>query len=76
MNVKQIIEKHLKDGGFAGLRNSEYQCSCVIEDTCTCDWPWWYCEPCYPAPDLAEANDSVTLPDKSDTEKAKRESEI
>ena len=47
MNVKEIIEKYLKDNGFDGLCNSDSECGCDLEDLMPCDNECGDCEPAY-----------------------------
>lgn len=37
MNVKEIIEKHLRDNGFDGLVNTDIPCGCLIGELIICD---------------------------------------
>lgn len=52
MNVKQIVEKYLKDNGYDGLFNGDAECGCLLEDLCPCggDYGDWNCEPGYKLP--------------------------
>jgi hypothetical protein len=47
MNIKEIVENHLKEGGFEGLYNSDIQCACELEDLAPCAQMQDDCEPGY-----------------------------
>ena len=32
MNIKEIVEKYLKDNGYDGLCNSDFSCGCGLKD--------------------------------------------
>lgn len=44
MTVKEIIEQHLKAGGFDGLFVPG-ECSCLLDDLCVCDGCMLECQP-------------------------------
>ena len=46
MTLLEIVEKHLKDGGYDGLYNPG-ECSCKSGDLWPCDSPQGHCEPGY-----------------------------
>jgi hypothetical protein len=46
MNLKEIIEAHLKDNGFSGLYCVEWECGCRLGDLFPCGAPHLlYCIP-------------------------------
>jgi hypothetical protein len=36
MNVLQIIEKYLRENGYDGLCNVDYECGCSVDDLAPC----------------------------------------
>lgn len=42
MNVKEIIEKYLKENGYDGLYEDDY-CGCGLENLAPCDSPGIHC---------------------------------
>lgn len=60
MNCKQIIEKYLKDNGYTGLVNIDFECGCSSEDIEICQYGdfinceagyWHQCDKCKIFPD-------------------------
>ena len=48
MSVKEIIEKYLKENGYDGLFNNEYDlCGCGLDDLCPCNGDILTCQPAY-----------------------------
>ena len=54
MNVKQIIELHLKRMGYDGLFNTAVDCACELADLAPCDGIVAKCEQGYKIPCDAE----------------------
>ncbi len=67
MNVKEIIEKHLKDNGLDGLYHPEEPCGCFLDDLIPCGENADLCIAGYKAPcaGIGECrNDSGCVPGK------------
>lgn len=46
--ISQIVEKYLRDNGFDGLCNGDFECGCGLNSLCACEYPDWVnCIPGY-----------------------------
>ena len=55
MNIKEIIQKHLRENGFDGLFNDYAECGCKTDDLVPCDCVNINdCEPGYLRPETDE----------------------
>ena len=50
VNVRTIVEKHLRRCGFDGLWNDFAECGCELDDLMPCDGEVTRCEPGYKIP--------------------------
>ena len=48
MNVREIVQKYLKENGFDGIYNDE--CACLTDDLAPCSESMDDCEPGYRGP--------------------------
>ncbi len=76
MNIKEIVEKYLKDNGYDGLWNQDDECGCTFDDLFECagNCDPNNCEPGYKHPGNEEY-DYLIGPDKPET-KSEKEDEI
>ena len=54
MNIKEIVEKYLRENGFDGLVSEDYECGCELDDLMPCSEFNSDCQPGYkykPDPD-------------------------
>jgi hypothetical protein len=75
MNVKEIIEKYLRDNGYDGLCYADEECGCLLEDLIPCGEPCDQCVPGYNGADPSGEHDSFIYEKKEDAENAKRAAE-
>lgn len=61
MNVKEIVEKYLRENQLEGLFNSDGECGCLLDDLCPCDGEIGKCEPGYRLPGNEECDFLVGL---------------
>ncbi|MDR2049680.1 MAG: hypothetical protein LBP69_09535 [Treponema sp.] len=48
MHTYEIVEKYLRENGYAGLKNCDNDCSCFLDkDYADCDYfgGYYYCHP-------------------------------
>jgi hypothetical protein len=64
MNVKEIIEKYLRENEFDGLFHADSECACLIDDLCPCEDRFDGCEPGYKVSDPSGENDWIIQEDK------------
>ena len=50
MNVREILEKHLRENGFDGLVEEDGQCACEIGELVPCESDFTACKPGYKVP--------------------------
>lgn len=67
MNVKEIVSKYLVENGFDGLFNFDEECSCGLDDLCTCDAEIADCQSGYRLPG-DEDHDFLIGPEKPEGE--------
>lgn len=50
--IKEMTEKVMRETGYDGLWNDEFQCQCAIGDTdfMNCETPWHFCRAGYCRP--------------------------
>lgn len=43
--VHEMLTQSLKEMGCIGLKSTDFECSCLLEDLCPCDFDFTYCAP-------------------------------
>ncbi len=76
MNVKEIVEKFLKENNYDGLISDDSECACIIGELSPCGEMNEHCEPGYQGPCDCGDHDYHIWRTKEDAERARINEEL